>query len=204
MFSVTSVLWFCLYVIKHKTNWEGLFVFQKQMLLNYFLFLANTSWPLFNSSKYYSFMFNKTHLFLFFFSSLSDLNETFSEDNADTVGQIVNYIMKNEGKLNECVDKDEITHLLHWKVIWEDWQTLVKISPGYKAFQNWWCLCGIFLTEGNMRCNQSVSLILMQIKLWQSMNNPQLTSEQYNIMMSPKTTDSLSHSFSTGWFKHLH
>lgn len=55
-----------------------------------------------------SFFLEQSHCLILFclcLSLFSDMNDTYSEGNTDTVGQIVHYIMSNEGRrklMNEC------------------------------------------------------------------------------------------------------
>lgn len=43
-------------------------------------------------------VFSSFHCLSLFLSAPLELNDTYSEGNTDTVGQIVHYIMKNEGR----------------------------------------------------------------------------------------------------------
>ncbi len=124
MFCASFLRWFCLYDTKHQTEW----------VFSFFKIGKLTSIQLYNSS-----IINTTHLFL----SVSDLNDTFSEGNSDTVGQIVHYIMKNEGKLNECVDKDEFIHYI--LITLKIHMSSLKEDPGCKASELMTCLWVFFI-----------------------------------------------------------
>lgn len=126
--------------------------------LGHFKYTFILLWTITLSIILIHFLFNTTILFLSL--SLSDLNDTFSEGNTDTVGQIVHYIMRNEGKLNDRLDDYECDTLMK--------DTLAtglldpKVTERKASSEIMTCLYWSVYTNGNLRCgNESVTLILM-------------------------------------------